>query len=366
MNRAFILLIIAASLWSCSKSSDNIIWERSFGPGKALYVKATGDSGFVSCGESGGKQYLLFLDKEKNKVLEYNPDIPGFLNSAWTGNDYFIAAGSTAGKMYLSKIDVSGTVLWDSVFTNSFIVENTSLCYLGGGNFLAIGSANPDSAITTPSGLSYVWFNTEGTISSRADSVYTSYIAVKGAVADNSGNVFLALTRMGTGGKTKAVVAKYNTEFQKIFEKDLSNNPLFGAASLGLALDNNGNAVITGRTELPVSSGKENNAFVVRYFFNKDSITRKYLEYANSGSSIIPDGAEQFIVLNQNCLIVNIIDQDINIAGIIRTYKSCDPKSGDSFGYSIDIGSDGNIIMAGSKGNSYYLTIKSSTALSPV
>lgn len=366
MNRAFILIILATSLWGCNKTNDNIIWEKVFGPGKALFVSATGDTGFVSCGESDGKQYLLYLNPEKSKVLEYKSDIPGFLNAVWTGEDYFIASGSTDGKMYLSKIDISGTLLWDTAFSNSFRVDHTSLCSLGGGNFLAVGSADPDSTIASPYGLSFVWFNSGNFITARKDSVYTSFVAVKAALKDDAGNFFFALTRMGAGGKPKAMVTKYNSDFQKIWEKELYNNPNFGAASIGIVLDNDGNPVVSGRTELQISSGKEDNAFVARYSFSQDSLTKKYLEYANSGSSILYDGTGEFIVLNRTCLIIDILDKDIKISGIIRTYTTCDSKTSDSFGYSLGMLPDGNFIIAGSKGKSYYLAVKSCTALSAV
>jgi hypothetical protein len=366
MNRALSLILVALSLWSCHKSGENIIWEKSFGPGKALFVEATGDTGVVSCGESSGKQYMLYLNEDKAKILEYKSDIPGLLNNVWTGPDYFIASGSSAGKMYLSKVDITGTLLWDSVFTTAFRVDHTSLCYLGDGSFLAIGSADPDSAITTPSGLSFIWFDSGGEVAAREDSVYTSYIAVKAAVTDNSGNLYLALTRMGGGGKPKASVAMYNSSIQRIWEKELYNNQALGAASLGIVLDDQANPVVTGRTELQVSSGKENNTFVARYFFSLDSLTKKYLEYSNMGTSILYDGTGEVMVLNKKCLIVNILDQDIKISGTIRTYNSCDSKTSDSFGFSMDILPDGNLVMAGSKGKSYYLVIKSSTALSPV
>ena len=97
-----------------------------------------------------------------------------------------------------------------------------------------------------------------------------------------------------------------------------------------------------------------------------DSLTKKYLEYANSGSSVIQDGTGQIIILNMRCLIINILDQDLNVTGIIRTYSSCDSQNTDTFGYSMDITGDGDAVIAGSRGNNYYLAIKSLQELSPV
>jgi hypothetical protein len=367
MNRVFLFIISVSALVSCTKTSENIIWERSFGEGTALFVEATGDSGLVSCGTLDGKQYLLFLDEDKNQVMDYKSENPGLLNAAWTGENYFITAGSTGGRMYLSRIGISGTAVWDSVFNTAFRVDNTSLCYLGGGQFLAVGSVNPDSIYAGQPGLSFIWFDTDGNVSQRKDSVYTSYIAVMDAAVDEAGSIYLATTRQN-GSSTLASVSKYTSYLYKQWEKPISNNPSFGAASLSIILDGTDKPVVAGRTELQVSSGKEDNTFAARYFFSipKDSIRRQYLEYANSGTSIIKDGAGQYFVLNSRCNVISILDQDFEPAGIIRTYSSCDNKATDIFGYSIAIDPSGNILIAGTKGGGYYLALKSSAAISAV
>lgn len=325
MNRVILFIIAASALVSCSKTTENIIWESSFGKGKALFVQAAGDTGIVSCGEMDGRQYLLYIDAARNKVLEYKPDMKGLLNDAWTGENYFITAGSAGGKMYLAKIDNTGTAVWDSVFNNTFRIDNTSLCYLGSGQFLAVGSVNPDSSYAGSPGLSFVWFDNNGNITQRKDSVYTSYIAVMDAITDNEGNIYLAASRKNGSG-TMASVIKYTSYFYKQWEKSISNNPAFGAASLSILLDDANNPVISGRTELEVSTGKEDNTFIAQYFFAipNDSIRKKYLEYANSGTSVIRDGTGQYLVLNSRCNVINILDQDLKPAGIIRTYSSCD------------------------------------------
>jgi hypothetical protein len=365
-----ILLMLAASLLSCKKSTENIIWERSYGTGKAAFIRSAGDTGFVTCGSLGGKEYLLAVDNNGNKISDYKSEREGLLTSAWTGDGYYIMAGATGGKMFISEISLNGTVLYDTIFNSSFTVEHSTICYLGAGSFLAVGSADPDSSYKDATGLSFVRFDGSGngaiTITQKADSVYSSFVAVREAVTDNSGNLYLALTRSFAGAKMKAEVSKYNSDFQKLWEKELFNNPAYSAASLGIMIDDENNPLVVGRTELPVSGGTENNTFVARYFFQGDSIQKQYLEYANSGSSVMSDGAGQFMVLNTNCLIINIMDQNIKVSGIIRMYSSCDSKTTDALGYSMALRKDGNIIIAGSKGNGYYLAVKSSTALSPV
>lgn len=360
------LIILSAIIIGCNKTEENIIWQGSFGQGRAICVKTTGDSGFVSVGELQGKPYLLYLDEGKNKALEYKPDLPGLLTSVHAQKGFFITAGSSGGKMLLSRIDMTGSVVWDTIFDNNYKIDYTALCWLGGENFMALGTPDPDSTATASSGLTFIWFNSSGVINNRKDLLNSTFTAAKAVVTDNSGNIYLGLAKTGSGGNLKAAVEKYNSLVQKIWEKDLYNNPSFGASSLGITLDGSGNPVVTGRTGMQVSSGVETNTFIAKYYFSGDSIAKTYLEYSNAGYSVIPDNKNQYYVLNRKCLIINIVDQHMDYAGVIRTYSSCDSKSTENFGNSIDITSDGNLIIAGSQGNNYYLVIKSSSALSPV
>jgi len=367
MNRFFFFLLISAFIAGCSKTEDDIIWQSSYGQGTALGIETTGDSGFVSVGKMDDKLYLLYLDNNKNKVVEYKSDLAGTFTGVTAGDGYFITAGSSGGKMILSKIDLHGTVLWDTLFNASFTVEQACLCRLNGDNYVAVGSASPDSAIKQSSRLLFVWFNGSGTITSRKDNVYSTFAVASSVAADNSGNLYLAVSKLGSGGYLKALTAKYDALQQQIvWEREIYNNPSFGSASLAITLDGSGNPVITGRTGMQVSGGTETNAFIARYFRTNDSLTKNYLEYSNAGTSVVPAGTGQFYSLNMKCLIINIIDTDMEISGIIRTFSSCDSKTTDIFGYSMDISSDGNLILGGSAGGSYYLAIKSSSALSPV
>lgn len=367
MNRIILPIFLLLIISSCRKISDNIIWEKSFGPGTAMFIKSTADSGIISCGEKGGKQYFLYLDKNRNKVTEYISADEGSLSSAWWNTGTLITAGSISGKMLLIRLDYQGNKLWDTTFNTTYNIGHTSLCYLGNGELLAIGSAAPDSSNAGASGLLFIWFDTTGAIINRNEINEATFISANDFVTDNTGNIYLALTRKSGSGKPKAGVAKYNDQLQKIWETDLYNNPGAGAASLGIRLDNAGNIFVSGKTELTVSSGNVNNSFFA--FLRSNGIVRwkKYLEYANSGSAVRLDDSEMPMILNRNCFIINILNpSDSSYLGIIRTYSVCDPNNTDAFGLSFDIDLEGNILMAGSKGGGYYIAIKSSLLLSPV
>lgn len=367
MKRLLFPICVLLVFSSCKKSGDNIIWEKSFATGSALFIKAMADSGILSCGEAEGKQYLLRLDKNRNKVTEYKSSDPGLLSSAWYADNCLIAAGSTQGKMILMRLDREGNILADTTFSTTYNIDRTTICYLGDGELLAVGSANPDSSDIGATGLFFVWFDTALTVSSHKEILETAFIAVNDLVTDNEGNIFIATTKRSGSLKPKAGAVKFNNLLQKLWETELYNNPSFGAASLDISLDNSGNVYVSGKTELSVSSGTVNNSFIASLTSGGGVRWKKYLEYANTGSSMRFDDSGQPMVLNMNCFIISILNPDDGSStGIIRTYDVCDPANTDAFGLCMDQDWDGNILMAGAKGGGYYLVIKSSLALSAV
>jgi hypothetical protein len=65
-------------------------------------------------------------------------------------------------------------------------------------------------------------------------------------------------------------------------------------------------------------------------------------------------------MLNTSCFIVSIANpEDGSDAGKIRMFEVCDSKETDAFGRDLDLNYDGNILVAGSKGGSYYMALKS-------
>lgn len=361
------LILVFVILTGCRKNSENIIWGKNFGTGKALFVKATTDSGLISCGVLGGKPYLLKLDRNKNKVIEYKYRDDGLFSSAWHNNVYTIVAGSSKEKILIACIDNFSNLLWDTTLTSISSVDNSSLCYLGNGKFAAIGSLSPDSTNNIVSGLFCVWFDAEGTISGKKEIKESTTLFANRVMTDNSGNFFLAVCRKYVGSGLRATVAKYNSQFQKAWETELYNNPNFNASTLGMTFDNSGFIYVSGKTELSSGTSPVDNSFSVKLDNTGVIKWKKYLESSNTGSSVVIDKSGQLLILNYNCFRINVLNTETGtVTGVIRTFNACDAEKTDAFAKDFDINYDGNLIIAGSKAGGFYLVMKSPVSENPL
>jgi len=360
MNRLFPALILVLILSpACKKTTNNPKWERTYGKGKAMFIDATADSGLISCGEIENLPYLIKLDRKKNKVADYKYVDPGVYNAAWSNGNISIATGSSKGKMLISCLDDTCNVLWDTTFTASFEINYSTVSYLGNGNLLAIASGKMDSVFTLITGLYCVWFNTAGTIKAKTEIKESSYMLANQIAADNSGNLFIAMTRKNAGSESKATVIKYDNLFRKIWETELYNNPNFGASALGITLDNSGNIYVTGKTELPSVSGQVDNSFVVSLSSAGSIRWKEYLENTNSGISVKIDTDGHLLNLNQNCMILYSLNSNTGSTdGLSRTFDACDSKNTTSYGWSLDLNYDRYLLIVGSNGGRFYICQK--------
>jgi hypothetical protein len=354
----FFVLLIALS--SCKKESDNIIWERSLGQGIAFFIESTQDSGMLGCGMLNGKPYLVKFDKSKRLVTDYTYEMPGLFSSAWSDTSGFIASGSSNGKMLLARIDRYGYKIWDTTLIAGFYLDITSLIDEGDGNFLAVGSASPDSSDNGPTGILFVRFDTAGQIIQKKEVNETGFISANNSSADVSGNIYLALTKKTGSQKPKAIVVKYNRDLQKLWETELYNNPNFSAVCHDVSADGTGHVFVTGGTETSNMTGTLDNSFLCSLSGTGEINWKKYLENSNTGSSVIMNNSE-VIVLNSNCFIFRKANPaDGSDSGIIRMFNECDSYTTDAFGSDMNFNYDGNFLAAGSLGGNFYLALKSS------
>jgi hypothetical protein len=359
MTRLIAVFILFVLLSSCRKSTSDFIWEKTYGKGNALFLKTSPDSGFMACGEVDGKPYLIRLNKKRSKIIDFTSENAGLFSSAWFDTSGYVTGGNTDGKMLLMRYSPGGTQLWEKSIDAGFKVDYTNLYYTGTGNFLAVGTASPDSSGSVATGLLFVRFDTTGLIIAEKKITETTFVAANKAVVDVEGNIYLPLTRQTTGSKPKASVAKFNELFQKLWETDLYNNPDFGAACLSIKAGGSGNIYVSGNTELSGKDGILNNSYAASLTNTGSILWKRYLENSNSGSSLIFNEAGDLMMLNRNCFIVNILNSsDGSDAGRIRTFSLCDSYNTDALGSDMGINFDKNILICGSLGGSFYLALK--------
>lgn len=361
MKRLVPGLILIVLVSSCQKSISDFIWERSYGTGEAFFIRTSPDSGFIACGTVEGKPYFIRLNRNRSLNIDFKSDNPGLFSSAWFDTSGYITAGNTNGKMLLMRYSAKGKKLWEKSLDGGFKIDYTNLFYTGDGDLLAIGTASPDSSDSGATGLLFERFDTTGQIIAEKKTMETSFISANNAIVDDEGNIFLALTRKYSGSKPRASVAKFNNLLQKFWETDLYNNPEFGASSLAIEPDGSGNIVVAGNTEVMANDGKLNNSFLVSLSGNGTINWKRYLENSNFGAALVFNSTGDLMMLNRNCFIINIVNPaDGKDAGKIQPFGLCDSYHTDSKGRGFGINYDKNILVAGTRGGSFYLALKSS------
>ena len=360
MRQSFILLALIILLFSCKKEESDFTWEKSFGTGNAYYLKSSPDSGLMSCGSVDNNAFLLKLDKNKKSVVEFQSERDGLFSSVWADTSCFIAGGSSGGKMLLSCIDNGGSMLWDTLISASFNIDITNLSYYGNGDFLAVGTPFPDSTDALSTGILFIKFDTSGYIIKTKEITETGLISVNRMSVDASGNIFFPVTKRRTAGKTQASAVKYSSDLNKLWETELFNNPDFGAQSLGIVIGTEGNIYISGSTQLSVEDGVLNNSFVVSLSSSGSVNWKKYFEKSNTGTALIFDENKFLMMLNRNCFIVSMVSpEDGSETDRFRMFDVCDPYNTDATGADFDLTYEGNLLIAGSLGGSFYLAQKS-------
>jgi hypothetical protein len=359
--RIFVTLLASVFLIvSCKKETVDSLWQKSFGRGDAFFVRSSPDSGIVSCGMLNNKPYLVRLSKDKNIEVEFTSARDGLFNSVWFDDSCFIAGGNSNRKMLLARIDNEGYKVWDTTITEGFLIDRVNILYTGIGNLLAIGTASADSSDAVATGILFVRFDTTGNIIGNIDFIKeTGFISANNAAIDNNGNIYLSLTRKTSGTKTKASVAKYSSDFQKLWETELYNNSNFGASGRGIIVNGDGDVFVTGKTEVSRDVGTLDESFLASLTGTGNIRWKRYIENSNAGASIILNDAGDLMMLNRNCFIVNLANpENGSDAGQIRMFSVCDSYDTDAFAESMDILSNNDLLAAGSKGDNFYIAVK--------
>jgi hypothetical protein len=347
-------------LLSCSKKESDFAWERSLGRGEAFSITASADSGFSVCGQINGTPYFVRFNKKRNKVIDINENVSGLFNSSWYDNSGYLIAGTTSGKIYIARYSSSGNKLWEKSVTCNFKVDYTNLINKGAGNFLAVGTVAPDSLQNGYPGFYVVNFDTTGFVFNQKEITESGFISSNRVITDDVGNIYIATTRKTTGSKTKACVAKYNQDMQKLWETELYTNPEFGSASIDICRDNSGMIFVCGKTELEGDNKKINNSFIVSLNSSGTIMWKKYMEVANCGVAAKINNSGNLVILNRNCFVVDIRNTaDGSDGGVFHVLSGCDPEKTDAFASDMIVDYSNDLIVTGSRGENFYVAFMS-------
>jgi hypothetical protein len=360
MNRIILILCLLIIIFSCTRKEENtLFWEKSFGHGTAVTINSTIDSGFISCGQVDNSPYFIKLDRGGRKVLDYKSEGHGLFGSVLTDTTGYYLGGNSSGDILLTRLNSAGKKVWEKTVHSTFYIFKTILFKTSGNTFLGIGTANADSSMNISGGLMFVWFDTAGVIVNQRIINEGVFIAANDAECDNSGNIYLALTKKVTGSQSKAIVSKWSGNLQKYWEKELYNNPDFGAASFGIDSDIGGIIYVSGHTELPSDETAVFNSFLVCLDNSGTIKWKKYLESSNTGVDAVIDKSKNLLLLNRNCFLIDMVNSvDGNNFNKIRTIDACDSKTTDSFASDIEIDTENNILLSGSRGGNFYIAVK--------
>ncbi len=364
MKKGLPFFIFIVLLFSCNKEEKNdLVWEKSSGNGFAYFIQPTADSGFIAGGKVDGRPYLVKYNSTKDKIVEMTNPYQGFFSSAWSDNEIFITAGCSNGSLIINRFDREGNQTWTTTTGPGFNIDIARLEYKGSGNFLAMATPDADSLGSGDSGMLFSMFDTSGSVKMQKTISGSGYISSLKADFDDSGNIYLALTRKTTTSKSRASVAKYSSDFNKLWETELFNNP--GTASACLAIKySEGYVYVTGRTEISGSSGTRMNSFVAS-LNDKGQLSdrwsdKKYPEFYNEGTDIDLDKNGNLLVLNRKCFIVDVFDPDNGSnLGTIRPFSVCVSETSGAHAFDLDSDQYGNILLAGSLNGYFYTAVKS-------
>jgi hypothetical protein len=362
MNRGVLILAVIALVFSsCNREDDEFLWEYTGGTGTAFFISTTPDSGFISAGTQAGKPFLMRSNRKGSKLFSYIPESIGSYKSVLYDTAFYIAAGSSDDALFITMLDAAGGMIWEKTIESEITVTEV---FLFKGNFdgeiIALCGSGPDDRADALSGLMLVRFDTAGEVSSSTLRTDPDLFRLSGAVSYNDGGFIIAMTRAVGASTPKGVALRINGSLQTIWERELSNNPSYKAASLDICEALPEGYVISGRTELIFDGTLLMNSFISLISPTGTTLWKKYPENSNEGIAVEYGGDGLVSMLNRNCFIVNTLSLiDGSDYHRQRVYNSCDSYNTGAQAEDFITNYAGNLLLAGTRSDKYYLAIKS-------
>ncbi len=357
--RYSVILLILIVLMGCSKDDPStFLWEKTIGTGVAYHAEVSADTLFMISGVSDDSPVFVRSVKGDNPDINYTSDLPGVYTSFSHDTDGFYLAGSSQGSMLVTGLNTDGEEMWTITVAGSSDILTSATRKYDDESFIAVGSDHPDSV--EYSTFLILFYDKQGNILEQNEISPGYNLSINDIVIMPSGEIVVALTKRYLTGKSKASVAGISAEGNIIWETELYNNKDFGAASLAVDVDSDGIIYVAGRTELTVEGGLLYNSFITSLTASGSVIWKEYLESSNSGEDIAFENGSSLIMLNKNCFVIDFVSlPDGTYTDLMRVYDACDSYDTRSLGYALDITTEGNFLLAGSKSGKFYYALRS-------
>lgn len=362
MGRKILMVALTVLIMaSCNREEEDFLWEYTAGHGTALFLAATPDSGYISAGEVDGRAFLLRGKKTGSRLWSYHSEAEGAFRAVLSDTAWCVAAGGSGSELIITRVDNAGVLVWEKRVASEIGITEVFL-FRGesDGEIIALCGSGPDDSPELVSGLMKVVFDTSGAILSEITRNESDFFRISGAVMNADGGFQVAATKATGTAKPKAVAIKVSNTLATIRERELANNPSYGAASLDVCSSGSGGSIVSGRTELVFSETLLVNSFVAALNPAGEVLWKKYPENSNEAAAVLSRGEEGLVyVLNRNCFIVNILNEtDGSENRMIRFFNACDSYDTAREAESFIVTWNGNLLIAGSNSGKYYLALK--------
>lgn len=359
IRRAVYLTLFLVAVASCDREKDDFLWEHKAGAGRAYFIESVADSGFVNGGTLNGKAYFMLNERSGKKIFDFTSDNKGSYRSVVNDTAYRIIAGADGSQLLLTRLDKTGNMVWEKLIDAGGSVGNAIIMRDGDAVFNVLCGPDADSINLATSVVSLIRIDTSGTELGRITRTYSGFFSIADVIPVTGGNFAAAVTKGFPGGKTNGSVVLLNSNLQHLWERELSTNPSYAAASLSICKGENNGYIISGKNELAFEGEDLVNSYIAAVSSSGVMLWKRYPENSNEGVAVMRDDNGLVFLLNKNCFIVNRLDGDeVLETGRIRTYLACDSYDTDAKAGAFAFRYDGSLLMAGAKAGNYYLAIK--------
>ncbi|MCA1757844.1 MAG: hypothetical protein LC649_10345 [Bacteroidales bacterium] len=346
-----ILLII---LTSCSREDNNgFLWEKSHGEGSAFASFYTNDSLFIFAGSLSGYPAALKTTLSGRLIYQFDGEHPGAFTSLTEDTSGITLAGSSEGRLMVTRLSDRFHYLWSRTYDFSTEIETARIARWDDDSFVVVAGDWIDSL--RYNSFLILLLDGDGEIISMAEPSRGYTITVNDMVKTGNNDLITALTRKEGGDKSQAVIARFDISGNLIWERELYNNPEFGASVISLTKGTDEIVYATGSTEITEGESLFTSSWVAAFTAAGDLLWKRYLENSNSGEDIMINKTDQLMVMNRNCGIINYLSlPDGTIVERFRMYDACDPSEHMIELSSMNILPGGEYLVTGRRSGKFY------------